>query len=323
MGQVLLLAIILLGTGLLMLAPLLSQVATMLQKGGNEREQRMKVYAAEAAANRVIADLIRGADAVGTTYNTTQPHKAGGPYQSFTITTTYAIPTVTVNDYAPSLAISLATETQAKPATQQNYVDPGITHPLLATVPPGYGYLMRLYNVKGGTLQVNWAYAPGGKSRVGVWAGLPVDKHTDLPYPPGQVAEWPRESPILDTSKDAPDSVYNRTDAIAVDPATDGSGGVYTVVFYNKDNSATLTTAPFASSGGTSDTWIWVKAYKDYIVTASVGAISVSAYLRQVPGFTEPPAVVSQGGNNYSYTWATDNISFVTNEVYAYTWLSP
>ncbi|MBI2865741.1 MAG: hypothetical protein HYX99_00050 [Chloroflexi bacterium] len=321
-GQILPLAIVLLAAGMLVLTPLLSQLATMLQKGGNEREQRMKVYAAETSINRVIADLIRGADGVGTTYTTTQPH-TGGSFQTFTITTSYSAPSVTVNDYTPTITISLPTGTQARPATQLNYVDPGVTHPQLATIPGGYTYLIRLYNVKAGTLQVNWAYSPAGISRLGVWAGMPVDNRTNQPYPPGQLDRWPTEQPILDTGFTSATATFNRTAAIAVDPATDGSGGVYTLVFDNSRGTQSKTTAAFAASGGPGDTWVYVKAYKDYIITATVGGVSVSAYLRQVPGYAEPPGVVSLGSNSYSYTFATNNVSFITNGVYSYTWLSP
>ncbi|MBI2853972.1 MAG: hypothetical protein HYX87_03510 [Chloroflexi bacterium] len=314
-GQTLPLALILLAAAVPLLIISLSGVATMLQKGGNEREQRMKTYAAEAAINRVIADLIRGADAVGTTYTTTSPHIGGQPYDTFTVTTSYSSPSVTVSNYTPTLTISLPSGGQTAPSTQQNYVNPGLAHPQLAAIPAGYAYLMRLYNVKAGTIQINWAYSPSGISRVGVWAGMPVSNQTGQPHPPGQINAWPNEHPILDTGFTPGTATYNRTQAITVDPSTDDSGGVYTIVFDNSRGNQSKMTTAFAPSGGTGDTWIYVKAYKDYMVTATASGVSVSAYLRQVPGFSEPPA--------YSTPWSADNSSFVTNEVYVYTWLSP
>ncbi|MBI2858340.1 MAG: hypothetical protein HYX90_04610 [Chloroflexi bacterium] len=314
-GQALPLVLIILAVALPFLVISLTGAATMLQKGGSEREQRMKTYAAEAAINRVIADLIRGADGVGATYVTTSPHIQGQPYSTFTITTTYTAPSVTINDYSASAVVSLPSGGQTVPGTQQNYVDPGSAHPQLVTIPAGYGYLVRLYNVKAGTIQVNWAYSPSGISRVGVWGGMPVSNQTGQPHPPGQVSAWPSEHPILDTGFTPATASFNRTDAITVDPATDDSGGVYTIVFDNSRGNQTKTTAAFAPSGGPGDTWIWVKSYKDYLVTATAGDVSVSAYLRQVPGFSEPPA--------YTAPWSTSNVSFVPNEVYVYTWLSP
>jgi len=323
-GWILPLAIILLAAGTLMVVTLLPYLSTMLHKSGSEREQTMKRYACEAAINRVIADLIRGADAVSTTYTTTSPHKAGQSYDTFTITTNYTVPTVTVNDYTPTLEISLPTAEQEKPSDQQNYVDPGVTHPNLAVVEAHHGYLMRLYNVKAGTLQINWAYSPKGETKIGIWAGMPVDKKTGEPYPAGEIDHWPADHALAISKAGAKES-YNLTEPLSVDPETDDSGGVYTIVFYNSNGRA-KTTAPFQPSGSTDDTWIYVKAYKDYIITATIDGISVSAYVRQVPGFSEPPTVEYVGSNatkDYVANWATDNVSFITNEVYVYTWLSP
>ncbi len=314
-GQMLPLVIILMAAVLPLLVISLSGAATMLQKGGNEREQRMKTYAAEAAMNRVIADLIRGADGVGATYVTTSPHQGGQPYDTFTVTTSYSAPSVTVNDYTPVVTLSLPSGGMTAPATQQNYVDPGMAHPHLAAIPAGYAYLLRLYNVKAGTLQINWAYSPSGISRVGLWAGIPVSSRTGQPHPPGRIDSWPSEHPILDTGFPPATASFNRTEPVVIDPATDDSGGVYTIVFDNSRGNQGKTTAAFAPSGGPGDTWIYVKAYKDYIVTSTVGGVSISAYLRQVPGFSEPPA--------YTSPWSTSNVSFLTNEVYVYTWLSP
>ena len=306
-------AIILLSVGTLMVMVLMPLLSTSLQSGYKERELAMSRYAAEAGLNRVIADLIRGADAYPTTYITTSPHKLGTePPYTFEITTSYTGTNVTVNDYTATVQISLPTESQAKPADQYNYVDPGVTHPDFAILEAGSTYIMRLYNVKAGIIQVNWAYSPEGKSTIGVWAGTPVDKDTDEPYPPGKHTGWPKEAPILETTKDNTD--YIRTEAVVVDPAADDSGGVYTVVLYNSDK-VDLTSKPFQPSGGTGDTWIYVKSYKDYIITATAGDISISAYVRQVPGFAEPPA--------WDTAWAVDNPSFITNEVYTYTWSPP
>jgi hypothetical protein len=316
-GQVLILAIILMAVGALVMTPLLSQLATGLGRGGSEREQRFKVYVAEAAINRTMADLIRGADGVATTYTTTEPNT--GNNNVYTITTSYTAPSVTVSDYTPSVTLTLPTSVQSQPTAFPNYFDPGITHPNLATVAPGRAYLMRLYNVKAGTIQVNWAYSPAGISRIAIWRGMPVVSL--VPIPAGLVITAPTNNPILDTGSSPSTATYSRTVALAVNPATDNSGGVYTIVFENRHN-VTLTTAAFAPSGGTSNTWVYAKAYRDYNVTATVGSVSVSAYVRQAPGFTEPPAVTG-ASPTFSYTWATNNVSFITNEVFAYTWNSP
>lgn len=313
-GQILPLAVIVLAVALPLVVVMLTQVDTMLRQGSSEREQRMKIYAAETTINRIIADLTRGADGVPTTYVTTEPHVGGQPYQTFSISTSYSAPSTTLNGYTPAVAISLPAFGQTVPGSQQSYVDPGVIHPGLATVVAGNAYLLRLYNVKQGTLQVNWAYSPAGISRVGVWAGIPTDNMGQT-IPPGEISTWPNQHPILDTGSTPANVTSNRTDAISVDPATDGSGGVYTIVLDNSRGQTTKTTQAFAPTGGPDDTWIYVKSYKDYLISASVDGVIVKAYLRQVPGFSEPPA--------YTAPWSMTNVSFIINNVYVYTWLSP
>ncbi|MBI2860812.1 MAG: hypothetical protein HYX91_04815 [Chloroflexi bacterium] len=314
-GQLLLLAIILLGVGTLVVMTLIPYASTMLASGHSERELAMARYAAEAGISRVTADMVRGADAYGTTYTTTSPHKGGQPYSTFQITTSYSAPAVTVNSYSVTPQVSLPTPTQAVPATQQNYVDPGVTHPNLATIPAGYAYLMRLYNVKAGTIQVNWAYSPAGISRMGVWAGIPTSSPSNDPIPPGQISSWPTQHPILETGFTPANATYNRTQALVIDPATDDSGGVYTIVFDNSRGVSGKTTAAFSPSGGTGDTWVYIKSYKDYIISATTGGVTISAYVRQVPGYSEPPA--------WETGWSASNPSFITNKVYVYSWNPP
>ncbi|MBT9161376.1 MAG: hypothetical protein DDT26_02681 [Dehalococcoidia bacterium] len=98
--------------------------------------------------------------------------------------------------------------------------------------------------------------------------------------------------------------------------------GIYTIVFYNRGHIVFYNrghidrvTKPFRSPGGTGDTWIYVRAFRDYIITATAGGISVSAYVRQVPGFSEPP--VRQAG------WTGDKSSWITNKISIYTWNPP
>jgi hypothetical protein len=65
------------------------------------------------------------------------------------------------------------------------------------------------------------------------------------------------------------------------------TGGSYTLEFFN--NSGTeLVSAPFGIAASDAQTWVFVQAHKDYIVTATAGETSVKAYIRQVPGPTEP-----------------------------------
>ena len=114
---------------------------------------------------------------------------------------------------------------------------------------------------------------------------------------------------------------HNKLVLNILDPLSDGSNGVYTIAFFNITGSA-ITTSPYSGIGGSSNTWIYATSYRDYLITATVGSVSVHAQIRQVPGFSEPPAL---GGTspNFTYTWSTGNVSFIDNKVYPYTWLSP
>lgn len=296
------------------LLPFLTLLPTVLTKGQVEREQRYQVLAAEAALQRARGDLMRGADGIPTTYTTKRP---GFPATTYTITTAYTPPSVTVSDYTPTVTFSTPT---VNPAEQPAYIDPGLVHPQLAIVDDANGYLLRLYNVKAGTVAVNWAYSPAGASNIGLWAGLPLNSGTGAPYVPGETSSYPTDAAILTSIVFGGTS--NQLGPVTVNPATDGSGGVYTIIFHNSASSA-KTTLAFSATGGPNNTWVYANAYKDYVVAASVGAsIQVSAFFRQVPGYSEPPGATG-GPPAYSYTWGISNISFIPNEVFPYTWLSP
>ena len=76
------------------------------------------------------------------------------------------------------------------------------------------------------------------------------------------------------------------------------TGGSYTFEFFN--NSGTeLVSAPSGTTGSDGETWVFLQAYKDYLVTATAGETSVSAYIRQVPGPTEP----TTGQSVFTESW--------------------
>jgi hypothetical protein len=300
-GYLLPITILAITFGAMVIIPLLSYNTVVFRVDRVSRARELAIYAAEAGVKRVLADLIRGADAIPTTYVAEEPHQEGEPYQTFYITTSYTIPQVTLNDYTPTITIE--TPSSSPPASQQ-YIDPGLANPDLADMPAGTGYLMRLYNVKEGILQVNWAYEPAGVSRIGIWKGIPVDPDTGEPYPPGRIDEWPVGPPILDTGPTPPSATYNQTEPISVE------AGVYTIVFDNTTGDFPKTTKPFAPSGNADDTWIWVTAYKDYLITSEAGGVKVRYFVRQIPGYSEPP----------SGDWSTTNPSFIANGVYVRSW---
>lgn len=303
-GVALPLAIIAVALAALILVPVLLFASSSFVEQAHVQERARARLAAEAAIKRVIADLVRGADGIPTTYTTTSPHKAGMPYDTFYLTTTYTIPSVTVDNYTPVVTIQTPAAATVPTPTQQ-YADPGVTNPDLASLPQGYGYLMRIYNVAPGTLQVNWAYSPAAVARIGVWEGVPVNPTTGQPYTPGRIDRWPTDPPILDTGSSPGNVTYVRTYPIAVT-----TGGVYSIVFDNTRGSNAKTTSAFAPSGGLSDTWIYAVAYRDYRITATAGDVTVTAYVRQIPGYSQPPT-----GN-----WSSTNSSWITNTVLTRSW---
>ena len=70
----------------------------------------------------------------------------------------------------------------------------------------------------------------------------------------------------------------------------DGSliaGGTYTFDFLN-DSGTDLVSNEFGTSGDENETWAYAQAYKDHVVSSTAGGSTVTAYVRQVPGPTEP-----------------------------------
>lgn len=299
-GYILIWSIILIAFASMVTFALLEYSSAAFRRQGSFYDLLLERQAAEAGLKRVVADLVRGTDAIDTTYVGVQPHTGGQPYSTFTFTTSYTVPSVTVNYLTPTITISTPSSS-VMPSGQQQYIDPGVIDPDFATLPPGNGYLMWLFQVKAGTIVLNWAYSPAGTSRIGVWEGIPVNNQTQQPIPPGRVTSWPQETPILDTGFSPGNAVFNRSTPVAV-----SGTGIYTVIFYNSSGNTTKTTAAFAPSGGQTDTWVYIKSYRDYLVTVSVNNTTINAYLRQIPGYSRPP----------NTGWGASNVSWITNSVY-------
>ncbi|MCL0097583.1 pilus assembly PilX N-terminal domain-containing protein [Dehalococcoidia bacterium] len=282
-GMVLVYVLIFLVVGSLLVASLVPVVGAGSRRHIAGRGQMLAGYAAEAGIKRVVADLVRGADAFS-------PH--------------YTVPQITVNEHTPTIDIRAATI--ALPSDQL-YVDPGVWDPSLSAIPAGTGYLMRLHHVKEGELRINWAYSPAGPTKLGISEGL-------TPQAAGRIYAWPEEH-LIATAESSGD--YNYISVDITDP------GIYTIVFFNpleieedpneeypnEEEERVLmpntdkVTNPFGP-GGSENTWICVRAHQDYIITAAAADVSVSAYVRQVPGPSEPSG-------------------WITNEVLIYSWNPP
>ena len=223
-----------------------------------------------------------------------------------------------------------AQEQEARKATHQ-YFGPGVEDPGLAQVAPGQGYLLRIYNLHPGVLNVNWAFDPHPPDAhhehddddaisIRVYRGLVVgedDDHDDKLAPPGKITDDIDDDNENDLVASAHvhhhhgESFVN-TGFIEVD------AGLYTIVFFNGEDhddnhddtdvshNLTLTTRPFAPSGDLGDTWIYAPAYREYLMLSILDGAGVKAVIRQVPGPMEPPLRPWTPGN---VTWTTHLVS--------------
>jgi len=272
-------------------------------------------YALDAAVEAVMADLVLGADALDPSY----------------------VPLdVSVNELTPTLTVTSPGEV-AGPAPTFQYFDPGLRHPGLRMMSEGQSYLIHIFNVHPGVFQVNWAFelvfaegrdrgpskgqGPKGKDGDPEDRGKgPKDKHGSNGQivlkvmrnlgnrTPGRVAGCP-EGPVLASKVlelDAPGVFSLSTGAINI-----ADRGTVSIVFCADEmNDAALVTRPYQPSGILTDTWVYGVAFKDYRITATVEGAAVTAFVRQMPGPTQPP----------SGDWSDKNISWIKNRVTPYQW---
>ena len=105
--------------------------------------------------------------------------------------------------------------------------------------------------------------------------------------------------------------------------------GLYTIVFFNESHGP-VNTEPFAASGDEEDTWIYLSAFKDYLVKVTVGTAGLQAVVRQIPGPTEPPlsgklahqaSLLQFGEPELPFSpWSPDNINWIENMVLIQSW---
>ena len=173
----------------------------------------------------------------------------------------YAVPTPTLNNYTTTVSIQEPPREDVAPFASV-FVDPesrtGLS-PLAAQTE----FLYTLSQVQANTrIQINWAYTP----TEGDWI---IEVYEGVGTAGNQV--------VGTTGGDSPARV-------TADRALIG-GGVYTVRFFN--NSANpSTSAAFSPSGDTDLTWVRTSSFKDYVITATSGDITLVVVARQGPGPT-------------------------------------
>lgn len=249
-------------------------------------------YALDAAVEGVMADLVRGADALHSSYNP---------------------PAVSVNGLTPSVAIT-APGSASTLAPLQQYFDPGMSHPELVNIAAGRRYLMHVFNVQPGVFQVNWSFdvvATGSDPPAGKVI-LKVLQPQLLPAP-GGANDCPTGALSALVERDIESEGAFSVSSGGIDIRVEGPSfpGTYSVAFCVETlTGATLTTKPYKPTGGLTDTWIYAISFKDYRITAEAEGASITVDVRQMPGPTQPPA-----GN-----WSETNISWITNRVTPYQW---
>ena len=256
-----------------------------------------------------------------------------------------------VSDWLNFFATTTDVQSQPIRLGIQEYVDPGLRDPASQTIPHKTGYLLRVNNLKPGVMNLNWAFephvdAPGvehkhthhhdhhGDISLEVYRGLVVDRP-----PSNQSPEDKEEGRVTINPGRIIKEIDARQNTLVArahthahhGPSFVSTGffevdtGLYTIVYWNddkehgKDGGFTVVAKPFAAPGGgegsdfSQSTGFFAAVYRDYVVRAQSGDVSLKSVVRQVPG----PADNSFG------PWAPDNIAWSKNLVLIQSWGEP
>ena len=256
-----------------------------------------------------------------------------------------------VSDWLNFFATTTDAQTQPIRPGLQEYVDPGLRDPALQVIPWKNGYLLRVNNLQPGVMNVNWAFAPHvhapgvehkhdhhhdqhGDISLEVYRGLVVDRPPSNQSPDDKEEGRVTINPGRITKEIDPSQ--NTLVAAAHTHAHDGSSfvttgffevdtGLYTIVYWNDDKEHggdgkfTVVSNPFvapgpdATTGFSQSTGFFASVYRDYVIRAESGDISLKAVVRQVPG----PA------DNAFGAWASNNIAWSKNLVLIQSWAEP
>lgn len=245
-------------------------------------------YAMDAGIEAAMADLVRGADLLSPAYDP---------------------PELEINGVRTTITIDSQSESASLEPNLQ-YFDPGVRDPALLMIPSGQRYLLNIMNVHPGTLQVNWSFdiIANGEELLEGNLILKVLKLEALPSS-GRGAGCPSGALHALINKEITSGGAYTMSSGAINI---GEPGIYSVAFCVENLAgATLTTRPYKPSGLLTDTWIYGMVFKDYKIIAHAQVATVTAFVRQMPGPTQPPV----GG------WSRTNIAWITNRVTPYQWV--
>ena len=243
-----------------------------------------------------------------------------------------------VSDWLNFFATTTDEQSQPIRTGIQEYIDPGLRDPALRVIPPKTGYLLRVNNLQPGVMNVNWAFEPHvhepgfehkhthhhdphGDISIEVYRGFVVDRPPSHQSPedeeegrvtinPGRIT---KEIHSWENTLVARGHVHAHDSASFVTTGFfEVTSGLYTIVYWNddkehgKDGEFTVVSKDFVapgpgdSAGASDSTGFFASVFRDYVIRAESGEISLKAVIRQIPGPSE----------NAFGTWAPDNIAW-------------
>lgn len=171
----------------------------------------------------------------------------------------YVLPSISINGYTPVISVT------APPRADMAPFGPVFVDPQTATsLNPLAGNTAFEYYIENvapfADFQVSWVYTPDGNNwRIRVYEGFGTG---------GTLVQ---------------NDNGNGSPARATLNPDDVNGGTYTIEFSNQQSGA-ITSAAFSSVGDPSNTWVRIVAFKDYLIEATAGGQTVTAFARQGPG---------------------------------------
>ncbi|MDA0799032.1 MAG: hypothetical protein O2884_10230 [Chloroflexi bacterium] len=167
----------------------------------------------------------------------------------------YVLPAVTLNGYTPVITVTAPPRADMAPFGAV-FVDPQ-TATTLNPLGSNASFEYQIENVQPfADFQISWVYTPSGNNwRLRVYEGAGTG---------GSLVETANgnSSPAR----------------LTVEP-DDVNGGTYTIEFSNQQSGA-ITSAAFSSIGDPSNTWVRIIAFKDYLIEATAGEQTVTAFAR-------------------------------------------
>lgn len=171
----------------------------------------------------------------------------------------YVLPSVTLNGYTPAITVTAPPRADMAPFGAV-FVDPQ-TATSLNPLGSNASFEYQIDNVQSfADFQISWVYTPPGNNwRLRVYEGVGTGGS-------------------LVTNANG-----NSSPARLTVESDDVDGGTYTIEFSNQQSGA-ITSAAFSSIGDPSNTWVRIIAFKDYLIEATAGGQTVTAFARQGPG---------------------------------------